>query len=230
MWTAIPLATRERSSWPNRRSWLAWWLDRRVSDLRGHAGGPIGLAGATALASSPALAKCAALDLTGNDLGDAGLAALVNSPQLAELRVLKLGRNQITDAGIVAIRDALPSLLARLRILDLSENRLTRYGMGVLEAAKGQLPISLDLSGNVQVGIGQGPDPAGEGGDGEEHKTRPLTRRKPTELRRRVAYPRIRPGDRHEPSELNGSFLVARASAGHNPAYIPSFLTRDPSP
>jgi uncharacterized protein (TIGR02996 family) len=165
-------------------------------DLRGHAGGPIGLAGAATLAASPALAKCAALDLTGNDLGDAGLAALVGSPLLVELQVLKLGRNQITDAGLLAIRESLPSFLARLRLLDLSENRLTRYGMGVLEAAKGELPVTLELSGNVQVGTG-----SGQGGDGAPGRSEneAIDAAEAEELRRRVAYPRMRPGARMNP-------------------------------
>jgi uncharacterized protein (TIGR02996 family) len=164
-------------------------------DLRGHANGPIGSAGAAALAASPALAKCAALDLTGNDLADAGLLALLASPHLGELRVLKLGRNQISDAGLVVLRDALPGLLARFRFLDLSENRLTRYGMGLLEAARGNLPVMLGLSGNVQVGAAQAPVPVGEVVPGVLREVAEAA--EAAELRRRIAHPRLRPGDRN---------------------------------
>jgi len=175
-----------------RSAQLARMLARSARlDLRGHANGPIGPAGAAVLASSSALAKCAALDLTGNDLGDAGLAALFASPHLAELRVLKLARNQITDAGVVALRDDWPGLLARLRFLDLSENRMTHYGMGLLKAARGDLPIVMELAGNVVVGTGQAPPPGVLRDAAEAAEA--------AELRRRVAHPRMRPGDHANP-------------------------------
>jgi len=163
-------------------------------ELRGHAGGPIGAAGAAALAASPALARCVTLDLTGNDLGDTGLPALVASPHLANLRVLKVGRNQVTDAGVVALRETLPALLGRLRVLDLSENRLTRYGIGILDAARGDRPVALDVSGNVQAVAGAAPVPVGE--------VVPDVLRgaaEAAELRRRVAHPAGRPGERPNP-------------------------------
>jgi hypothetical protein len=165
-------------------------------ELRGHAGGPIGAAGASALANSPAMAHCAALDLTGNDIGDAGLAALAGSSRLSEVRVLKLARNQITDGGVVAIRPVLPALLSRLRLLDLSENRLASYGMGLLKEARGELPVTIDVSGNVQstaapVPLGAVvPDVLRDVAEAAEA----------AELRRRVAHPRTRPGDRPSPS------------------------------
>ena len=112
--------------------------------------------------------------------------------------MLKLGRNQITDAGILAIHEALPALLARLRLLDLSENRLTRYGTGMLEAAKGELPVSLDLSGNVQIGTSPG-SVQGDEGEQERAQNEAHDAAEAAELRRRVAYPRMRPGDRTNP-------------------------------
>jgi hypothetical protein len=162
-------------------------------ELRGHASGPIGPAGAAALAASPALAKCVTLDLTGNDLGDAGLGAIMGSRHLANLRVLKVGRNQITDAGIVAVRELLPGLFARLRVLDLSENRLTRYGIGILEAARGDRRVALDWNGNVQPSA-TAPVPIGELVPDALRGVAEVA--EAAELKRRIAHPRMRPGDR----------------------------------
>jgi uncharacterized protein (TIGR02996 family) len=167
-------------------------------ELRGHANGPISAAGARALAASPALARCAVIDLTGNDIGDAGFAALAGSPLLTEVRVLKLARNQITDAGIDAIRPALTALLARLRLLDLSENRLTNFGMGLLQRARGQLPVIIEDAGNVQSAAGPAPIQLGE--VVKDVLRDAAEAAEAAELRRRVAHPRSRPGDRPNPT------------------------------
>jgi uncharacterized protein (TIGR02996 family) len=165
-------------------------------ELRGHAGGPIGASGAAALAGSPALARAVVVDLTGNDIGDAGFVALAASPHLAELRVLKLARNQITDAA--AESPALQSLLPRLSFLDLSENRLTSYGMGLLQRARGTLSITIDLAGNVQTAAGPVPTPLGAAGPNESRDVAEAD--EAAELRRRVAHPRLRSGDRANPA------------------------------
>jgi uncharacterized protein (TIGR02996 family) len=159
----------------------------------------IGAEGAAALAASPALANCTTLDLSGNYLGNEGFAAIMASPRLSKLHTLKLGGNQITDAGLVSIRHNLPALFSKLRSLDLSENRLTRYGQGLLEAAKGDAATILDLSGNVQTSVGgEAPVPVG--------RVVPEVLRGVTEvadaaeLRRRVAHPTMRPGERQNPT------------------------------
>jgi hypothetical protein len=167
-------------------------------ELRGHANGPISAAGATALAASSALSRCAVIDLTGNDIGDAGFAALAGSPLLTEVRVLKLARNQITDAGIDAIRPALTALLARLRLLDLSENRLTNFGMGLLQRARGQLPVVIEDAGNVQATTGKATFEVGEVVNFIHRDAAEAA--EAAELRRRVAHPRSRPGDRPNPT------------------------------
>lgn len=120
-------------------------------DLRANTVGPVG---AGLLAKWPGLARVTHLDLSGNYLGNLGLAALLASPYLEKLRVLHLGRNQITDAGALAIREEHLHLFDRLRAFDLSGNRLTRFGLGVLETAKGTKPLALELSGNVQPAAG----------------------------------------------------------------------------
>ena len=116
-------------------------------ELRTNAIGP---AGAAALANCPALGGCTVLDLTGNDLGDAGVAALLRSPHLDNLKTLKLARNRLTDGGVPAARGLLDALFDRVRVLDLSGNRLTRFGMSVLAAVRGNRPVRVDVSGNVQ--------------------------------------------------------------------------------
>ena len=165
--------------------------------LRGHPSGPIGPSGAAAIAACPSMAKCVTLDLTDNDLGDRGLAILLASPNLANLRVLKLGRNKITDDGIVAVRDALPSLMTRLQVLDLSENRLTRYSQGILEAARGERSVALDVSGNVQTASGSVPVPVGEIVPDVLREVAYVA--EAAELRRRITHPATRPGDRMTP-------------------------------
>ena len=119
-------------------------------ELRGNGIGP---AGAAAIAFCPTMSHCTTLDLMGNYLGDVGFAALVGSKNLGNVHTLKLGDNQIADAGLVAVRDT-SSSLARLRVFDLSGNRLTRYGLGILEAARGESATALDVSGNVQSATG----------------------------------------------------------------------------
>jgi uncharacterized protein (TIGR02996 family) len=116
-------------------------------EVRGNFVGP---PGAAALAACPALAACAALDLTHNDLGNEGAAALLRSPHLGRLKVLRLARNQLTDAGVIAARELFESLLGRVQLLDLSGNRLTRFGLGVLDAIRGERPVRLETADNVQ--------------------------------------------------------------------------------
>lgn len=115
--------------------------------LRANAIGP---AGAAALASSPALKACATIDLSHNYLGNAGIGALMGSPYLARVKVLRLGRNQFTDAGVIACHAHLNRLFDHLRALDLSGNRLTRLGMSELWAVRGERPVHIDVSLNVQ--------------------------------------------------------------------------------
>ncbi len=109
-----------------------------------------GASSVTALAACPALAGCVSLDLTQNYLGDSGLAALLRSPHLGNLKVLRLARNQLTDAGIAAARDRFDALFDRLAVLDLSGNRLTRVGLSILSAVRGERPVRVEVSGNVQ--------------------------------------------------------------------------------
>jgi len=164
-------------------------------ELRGHPGGPIGASGAAALAASPALARAAVVDLGGNDIGDTGFAALAGSPHLAELRILKLARNQITD--LAAGTPALQIFLSRLRHLDLSENRLTSYGMGLFHRAAVGLHVDIEFSGNVQTGARPAPVPLGA--VVPEVLRDVAEAAEAAELRRRVAHPRTRPGDRSNP-------------------------------
>lgn len=159
----------------------------------------IGPEGVAALVASPALKRCGTLDLTGNDAGDRGFAAVVTTPNLTHLRVLKLGRNQITDAGVAAVRTALPRLLAQLHLLDISENRLTRSGMGRLVAARGNLPVKLELAGNVQTSAaGEAPVPVG---DVVPDLLREVAgAAAAADLKRRVAHPTMRPPERPNPN------------------------------
>ncbi|AWM37964.1 Leucine Rich repeats (2 copies) [Gemmata obscuriglobus] len=110
----------------------------------------IGHAGAAALAASPALKSCVHLDLSHNYLGDTGIGALLQSPYLKRLKTLQLARNQLTDAGLNASYERLSRLFDQLRALDLSCNRLTRVGLGILSAARGDRPVQIDVSQNVQ--------------------------------------------------------------------------------
>lgn len=155
-------------------------------ELRANAIGPTG---AAALAACPALDSCTALDLSGNYLGDAGVTALLRSPHLGQLKALKLARNQLTDGGVTVARDLFHALFDRVRVLDLSGNRLTRVGMSVLAALRGDRPVRVEVSGNVQSA------PAGDAPvavsdlvpgllDGFTEAAR---------LRRRVSNPRHRP-------------------------------------
>jgi uncharacterized protein (TIGR02996 family) len=181
-------------------------LERMVArsgrlDLRGHPHGPIGAAGAAALAESAGLARCGTLDLSGNEIGDVGLVALGQSPHLPALRVLKLARNQITDAGVGALRDSLPLLLARLKLMDLSENRLTRYGQRLVEDAQrnsGGARAVVDFTGNVQSTAGPAPVPLGAVVPDVLREVAEAN--EAAELRRRVAHPRLRPGERPNPA------------------------------
>ena len=84
-----------------------------------------------------------------------------------------------------------------LRVLDISENRLTRYGLGLLEEARKDLPVALDVSGNVQASTGQAPVPVGEVVTGVLRDAADAA--EAAELRRRVSHPTFRPGDRNIP-------------------------------
>lgn len=153
----------------------------------------IGPDGARLLAASFSLLRCVALDLSGNFIGDRGFSALIDSPNTKSVHTLKLAANQISDAGLVAVRDGLPSLFARLRYLDLSTNRLTRYGLGLLEAARGDRATVIDTSGNVQAAIG-GEAPVPVGRVVPEVLRGMSEAADAAELRRRVAHP-TRPRD-----------------------------------
>ena len=157
-------------------------------ELRKNAIGP---AGAAALAACPALAACTALDLTENYLGDAGVAALLRSPHLGQLNTLTLARNQITDGGITAARGLLDALFDRVRVLDLSGNRLTRVGMSALDKVRGNRPVRVDVSGNVQSApAGDAPVAVSDLVPGAIDGLTEATR-----LRHRVANPRHRTDD-----------------------------------
>jgi Ran GTPase-activating protein (RanGAP) involved in mRNA processing and transport len=157
----------------------------------------VGPAGAVVLAASPALARCTTLDLSENYLGENGFLELVNSPHLGDLRALKLGRNEIPDAAVSRARDALPGLLTRLHLLDLSDNRLTRVGIRILEDARGNLPVTLTVSGNIQTTPrGETPVPVGD--------VVPRVLDEVAEaaaLRRRVSHPAARRTGRPPPHE-----------------------------
>jgi uncharacterized protein (TIGR02996 family) len=154
----------------------------------------IGAAGAAALASSPAMNRCSTLDLTGNEIGDAGFEAIVASRNLPLLRVLKVAGNLISDAGIAASRPALSTLMERLLVLDLSDNKLTRYGIGLLETARNNQAVRIDLSRNGAVS-GENPVPVG---DVLPDVFRGVA--EATELRRRVSHPTMRAGERPNPN------------------------------
>lgn len=110
----------------------------------------IGRGGGAALARSPALRHCTALDLSDNDLGDAGIAALLASPHIGNLKTLRLGRNRLTDAGVAAGRALFDACLNHLRLLDLSSNRLTRVGLSILTTLRADRPVRVDVTANVQ--------------------------------------------------------------------------------
>ena len=87
--------------------------------------------------------------------------------------------------------------MARLRVLDVSENRLTSFGLGILKAARGDHPITLDVSGNVQTASGSAPVPVGEIVPGVLRDVADAA--EAAELRRRITHPATRPGDRNNP-------------------------------
>jgi uncharacterized protein (TIGR02996 family) len=120
-------------------------------ELRANAIGP---AGAEVLARCPALAACATLDLTDNYLGERGIAHLLRSPHLGQLKSLRLGGNQLNDTGVRNTRELFDPLFDRLSVLDLSGNRLTRLGLGVLAALRGDRPVRVEVTGNVQSASG----------------------------------------------------------------------------
>lgn len=155
----------------------------------------IGPAGAAALVASPSVGRCVTLDLSENYLGHPGFAAVVASPLLGNLRALKVARNQIPDAAVFGLREVLPGFLARLRLLDLSDNRLTNSGIGVLRTARGDRPLNLEVSGNVQTPIGgEAPVPVGDVVPGILDEVAAAAA-----LRRRVTYPATRRTDRPPP-------------------------------
>jgi uncharacterized protein (TIGR02996 family) len=156
----------------------------RALDLRD---AEIGVAGAMALAGSPALAQCATLDVSGNEFGEAGFARFVTAP--SGLRTVRFARNRITDAGLSAVRSRLPALLKQLGLLDLSGNRLTRHGIGLLHAARGESGVVLDVSNNVQASAG-GEVPVAVG-DVVSDVFRRVD--EAAELRWRIAHPQMLP-------------------------------------
>ncbi len=168
--------------------------DRRI-ELFGNAIGSVGVA---ELLHGLGDSRCVVLDLTGNDLGDLGFAILVQSGRLAHLRVLKLGRNKITDAGVNSVRGKLAHWMSRLTHLDLSHNRFTRQGMGLLLAARGDRHMNLDLSANVQTASG-GETPVRLGELMPALIQGAAEAAEQAELRRRIAYPALRTGERNQP-------------------------------
>ena len=138
------------------------------------------------------------LDLTGNDIGDAGFAALAGSSYLSEVRVLKLGRNQITDDGVrdlaKASRPAFPAALARPRGESADELRRGPSQEGLRPSCT----VKLDLAGTSRR-------PRGPRQFQSARSCRSVLRdvaeaAEAAELRRRVAHPRMRPGDRPNPT------------------------------
>jgi uncharacterized protein (TIGR02996 family) len=155
----------------------------------------IGPGGANALAGSPLLSRCDCLDLKNNAIGNSGLAAIFGSQYLQNLKVLKVGRNQITDAGVIALRESLPRVFGQLRVLDLSDNRLTDHGIRILETANLNGAVLIDVSGNNQASAGgEPPVPVGELVSGVLQGVTDAA--DAAELRRRVAHPTMRAGDR----------------------------------
>ena len=75
------------------------------------------MAGARALAESPALANLRILDINNSHIGDAGLMYLAHSPHLIGLRELYLRRTDIGDAGIAVLVHS--PLARRLHVLNI---------------------------------------------------------------------------------------------------------------
>ncbi len=99
------------------------------------------------LAASPALARLASLDLSGQNLGDAEAALLAESRHLAGLKVLTLRRNRIGDSGASAL--AAPFSLTSLETLDLAGNRIGETGARMLATAPALTGLRrLDLTDN----------------------------------------------------------------------------------
>ncbi len=155
----------------------------------------IGPVGAEALAGSPLLSRCNSLDLKNNAIGNNGLAVILGSPYLQNLRVLKVGRNQITGGGVIALRESLPRVFTHLRVLDLSDNRLTDHGIRILETANLNGAVLIDVSGNNQASAGgEPPIPVGDLMPGVLQGVTDAA--DAAELRRRVAHPTMRAGER----------------------------------
>jgi uncharacterized protein (TIGR02996 family) len=166
-------------------------------DFRDNGLGPNSALG---LAASPHLARCRTLDLTENDIGDRGFAALAASSNLGCLRSLRLGRNQISDVGVRAARHRLPILLAGLRSLDLSGNRLTRHGLGLLQTARGESKVQIDLAENVQTPeAGNAPVRVGDVMPGILEGVAEAAA-----LRHRISHPRALPAERQQERRSSG--------------------------
>jgi hypothetical protein len=100
-------------------------------------------AGVTALASSPAVARLKALDLTNNRLDAAACAALGASPHLGALRTLNLSFNAIGSDGLRAL--AMSPHLNSLEVLSLERCEVGVEGVQALVASP-HLPALRELT------------------------------------------------------------------------------------
>jgi uncharacterized protein (TIGR02996 family) len=80
----------------------------------------IGPEGISALLGGDNLRACRILALTGNPIGSAGLAALAKSPNLGALEVLYLARSEIDDDGLAALASS--TTLSNLKTIGLDYN------------------------------------------------------------------------------------------------------------
>jgi uncharacterized protein (TIGR02996 family) len=155
----------------------------------------IGPSGIAVLANDPLFCRCSSLDLNNNEIGNTGLESILRSPNLKNLQVLKVSHNHITDAVITAFHDSWPRFFGQLRALDISDNRLTTKGCRILQEANKSGAVNLNLADNSQSTVGaETPIPVADVVQGVLRGVSEVV--DAAELRRRVAHPTMRAGDR----------------------------------
>jgi uncharacterized protein (TIGR02996 family) len=160
----------------------------------------IGPSGAAVLAQSPQMSKCTSLDLSINEIGDRGITSILESKNLQSLRVLRVGHNKITDKAGSSLRKS----LKKLHFLDLSHNKLSsQLTLELTGQAERIGTVRVDVSYNNHSSVSaEPPNPIGDVVQGYLQGVSDRAEAEQAEaeqLRRRVAHPNLRRGERPNP-------------------------------